>query len=83
MNTSFKCIEAEKWTLHLEKFEKRNQKSLSLKMNLRFWSQNLFCFDEQPNEETICALENSKLGIGVHKAKNIDDLFVQLKADDE
>ena len=40
-------------------------------------------FDEIPNEETIRALEDSKRGIGVHKAKDLDDLFSQLEADDE
>ena len=65
--------------------EVREEKSKEPKLKKEFevLDPESLCFDEQPNEETICALENSKLGIGVHKAKNIDDLFVQLKADDE
>ncbi len=65
--------------------EVREEKSKEPKLKKEFEAlePESLCFDEKPNEETICALENSKLGIGVHKAKNKDDLFVQLKADDE
>ena len=40
-------------------------------------------FDELPNKETELALKESERGIGVHKAKDIDDLFTQLENDDE
>lgn len=40
-------------------------------------------FEEIPNEETIRTIEDSKRGKGVHKAKDLDDLFAQLKADEE
>ena len=51
--------------------EVREEKSKEPKLKKEFEALGTvsLCFDELPNEETICALENSKLGIGVHKAK--------------
>lgn len=40
-------------------------------------------FDEIPNKETELALKESERGVGVHKAKDVDDLFSQLENDDE
>ena len=40
-------------------------------------------FDEIPNKETELALKESERGVGVHKAKDIDDLFSQIENDNE
>ncbi len=39
-------------------------------------------FDEIPNAETAQVLEDSKKNKGIHKAKDVDDLFAQLEADE-
>ena len=40
-------------------------------------------FDEIPNKEAGLSLKESEIGIGIKKAKDIDDLFAQLETDDE
>jgi len=40
-------------------------------------------FNEIPNEETIMALQESKRDIGVHMAKDIDDLCAHKEASHE